>query len=325
MLGRVADFEVVDPGPGDPKDALILHSPDYLEAVKLLSADPGGYRSHGFSSSDNPPFRGMYEASLAYLAGTVYAAKCVRDGSKLAFGIAGGLHHAHRSQASGFCIFNDAAIACAILRERFDRVAYVDIDVHHGDGVQGLFWDDPSVLTCSIHEGPKTLWPGTGALHEVGPASTSINAPIPAYATGDAWLVAFRGIVMAALEAFRPNAIVIQMGTDTHEQDPLAHLNLTAQEWREAVTDIRDFGVPIVAVGGGGYNLTTVPRMWASACMELVGMPIGSLPADLADVWGMPTFDDQTFPLPRFQGMNEVLAMVESFKREILPTIPRGG
>jgi acetoin utilization protein AcuC len=220
-------------------------------------------------------------------------------------------------------LFNDAAVAVRILRERFDRVAYVDIDVHHGDGVQGLFLDDPTVLTCSIHEDPRTLFPGTGFLEETGAEFTSVNAPVPAGSTGDAWLAAFDGIVMPALERFRPQAIVLQMGTDAHELDPLAHLRVTAQEWREAVCRIRDFGAPIVALGGGGYNLLTVPRMWVGACLELSRLPVPErLPEDLAEAWQTPRFDDLHLPAPRGAGTGEVRKLVARFQAEILPRIP---
>ncbi len=329
LLERVSGTESIDPGEGRREDALRVHSPEYVAAVEAIQLEIGaGERPRspgfGFGTGDNPVFPGMYDASLAYLAGSVRAAEVVRDGAPLAFGLAGGLHHAHRERASGFCIFNDAAGALSVLRERFDRVAYVDIDVHHGDGVQWIFFDDPHVLTCSIHEDPRTLFPGTGGLDEVGPCFTSINAPVPAGSTGDAWLAAFRGIVMPALARFQPQAIVLQMGTDAHELDPLAHLRVTAQEWLEAVQYVRDFGVPIVAVGGGGYNLLTVPRMWVAACMTLGGMPVKErLPDDLAEAWATPRFSDPNLPAPRGSGMVQAEGLVRRFEAEILPGIPK--
>jgi acetoin utilization protein AcuC len=266
----------------------------------------------GFGTTDNPVFEGMFEASLAYLAGTVRAAEAVRDGAPLAFGIAGGLHHAQRSRASGFCVFNDPAVACAILREKFERVAYVDIDLHHGDGVQALFFDDPTVLTCSIHETGKRLYPGTGFVEERGAGDSSVNVPLEPFTTGDTWLWAFENGILPALRRFQPQAIVLQMGTDPHFLDPLGHLQVAAQEWLRAVEHIKALGLPIVAVGGGGYELSCVPRMWAAAVMTLSGIEFEDrIPASIPSEWGMQTFADRELPQPRNQGRSEAEATID--------------
>lgn len=307
----VPNFETIDPGPGSVMDALRVHALEYVETVQALSDDATFMCREemwpwGFGTTDNPVFPGMFEASLAYVAGTVRAAEAVRDGAPLAFGIAGGLHHAQRSRASGFCVFNDPAIACMILRERFDRVAYVDIDLHHGDGVQALFFDDPTVMTCSIHETGRRLYPGTGFVEERGAEDTSVNVPLEPFTTGDVWLWAFENGIMPALRRFSPKAIVLQMGTDPHFLDPLGHLQVAAQEWLEAVKIVQSLDLPIVAVGGGGYELSCVPRMWAAAVMALSSVPFddgipGSIPRD----WGMRTFSDHKLPAPRNQGRAE--------------------
>ncbi|MCS7066624.1 MAG: hypothetical protein NZL85_10200, partial [Fimbriimonadales bacterium] len=146
-------------------EILRVHTPRYVEMVKIISTGEPVMDMHrwGFSPfGDNPPFIGMWEAALAYVSATVEAAYAVRDGQPLAFSMGGGLHHALPDRASGFCVFNDPAIAIVILRERFERVAYLDIDLHHGDGVQWIFYRDPKVLTVSIHEGGRWLFPGTG-------------------------------------------------------------------------------------------------------------------------------------------------------------------
>lgn len=304
----VPGFETIDPGPGSVRDALRVHSLEYVETVQALSNDATFMCREemwpwGFGTTDNPVFEGMFEASLAYVAGTVRAAEAVRDGAPLAFGIAGGLHHAQRSRASGFCVFNDPAIACAVLRERFDRIAYVDIDLHHGDGVQALFFDDPTVLTCSIHETGRRLYPGTGFVEERGAEDTSVNVPLEPFTTGDVWLWAFENGILPALRRFGPQAIVLQMGTDPHFLDPLGHLQVAAQEWLEAVRLVQSIGLPIVAVGGGGYDLTCVPRMWASAVMTLSGVTFSdSIPSSVPNEWGMRTFADPELPQPRDQG-----------------------
>lgn len=296
----------LDPGPGEIGDVLRVHDADYADAVRDIDLRISGGESrrdwsHGFGSMDNPPFAGMFEASLAYVSATAAAARAVVNGAPVAFGIGGGLHHALRNRASGFCIFDDPAIACHILRERFERVAYVDIDVHHGDGVQWIFWDDPSVLTCSIHEDGRTLFPGTGFVDETGAEHSALNVPLQAKTTGDVWLTAFERTILPALERFEPGAIVLQLGTDSHRDDPLGHIRSGQSEWLSAVKRIRDLGIPIVAVGGGGYNLDTVPRMWSSAVLELARAEYADvLPEPFALEWGVKTFSDEAQPAGSF-------------------------
>ena len=316
----VPGFEAIDPGPGSVKDVLRVHSLEYVETVRALSEDASFMCREemwpwGFGTADNPVFEGMYEASLAYVAGTVSAAEEVRDGAPLAFGIAGGLHHAQRSRASGFCVFNDPAIACSILREKFDRVAYVDIDLHHGDGVQALFFDDPSVMTCSIHETGRRLYPGTGFVEERGAEDTSVNVPLEPFTTGDVWLWSFENGIMPAIRRFAPQAIVLQMGTDPHFLDPLGHLNVAAQEWLGAVVAVQELGLPIVGLGGGGYELSCVPRMWASAVMTLSGVPYDdTVPTTVPREWGIDSFQDNELPMPRNQGKAAAERVVASLK-----------
>lgn len=329
LLKCLAEFDVIDPGLGSRKDLLRVHSEDYVNCVHSLSSGdhlPEGYRhNYGFASSDNPPFLGMYEAALAYCAGTVRAAEDVRDGAPLAFALGGGLHHAHRSRASGFCIFDDPAIAISILRERLDRVAYVDVDVHHGDGVQWIYYEDPTVLTCSIHETGRTLFPATGFEDENGPCWTSLNVPLEPHTSGDVWLWAFRETVLPALEHFRPQAIVLQMGTDTHFSDPLGHLEVSAQEWLDSIRALQAIGLPIVALGGGGYNLSTVPRMWACAVLTLSNIPFSNdIPNELAEDWGMASFFDPEPHSGRGRGRVEAERIVGHVQEHVIPNIPPG-
>jgi acetoin utilization deacetylase AcuC-like enzyme len=219
----------------DESELRRVHTPEYIEVVRQLSASAPIMDAHrwGFSPyGDNPPFVGMWEAALAYTRATVAAAYAVRDGAPLAINITGGLHHALPNRASGFCIFNDPAIAVHILRERFERVAYLDIDLHHGDGVQWIFYRDPSVLTVSIHEGGRWLFPGRGEANELGEGAaegTSINIPLAPYTDDALWQRAFEAVVPRAFERFQPEALVLQMGCDPHFLDPLGHLCLTAQ------------------------------------------------------------------------------------------------
>ncbi len=288
----------VDPGAGDVQDVLRVHDREFVRFIELISQDPQGgsstERNHfGVSGGDTPAFRGMYEASLAYCAGSAYAARRVSEGAVLAFGIAGGLHHARRAQASGFCVFNDCAIALHILRERYQRVAYIDIDVHHGDGVQWIFYDDPTVLTASIHQDGRTLYPGTGARSETGAEGSAVNVPLPPGTGSEAWLAAFREQLLPRVIDFAPEAVVLQMGTDAHALDPLARLDIDAQTWLQAVSDVKGLNIPIVALGGGGYALTCVPRMWTAACLTLGGYDVPDvIPEPFASEWGTPRFFD---------------------------------
>ena len=284
-------MEPIDPGVGVRADVERVHASAYIDAVMAASKGRPVPEKYGLAQ-DTPAFPGMYEASLSYVAGSVRAAEAVRDGAPLAISLSGGLHHARYAEGSGFCVFNDAAVAARILRERFARVAYVDIDVHHGDGVQWIFFEDASVLTCSIHESGRTIYPGTGFLQETGADFTSWNLPIEAHTSGDIWCWAFDSGILPALRAFSPGAIVLQMGADAHFLDQLGHLRVRAQDWLHAVEGVLALGLPIVALGGGGYNLTTVPRMWTAAVLTLNGQEVPEeVPATFAE-WGMPTFLD---------------------------------
>lgn len=309
-LARAVGFVTTDPGQGEADDVLRVHAPEYVEAVASWAPAEPPPAEFGFGAGDNPAFEGMHEAALTYVGGSVAAAHAVKQGASLAINLSGGLHHARRSEASGFCIYNDPAIALHILLEKFAKVAYVDIDVHHGDGVQWLWFDDPRAMTCSIHQDGRTLYPGTGAVEETGAERTSVNVPLPPGTTGDVWLWAFERVIIEALKRFRPEAIVLQMGTDAHFADPLARLRVTSQEWTEAVRLVRDLGVPIVAVGGGGYNPTTVPRMWVAACLTLAGREVPSaIPVELQSDLGVAEFFDPP-PTERDFGRSEAEAVI---------------
>jgi acetoin utilization protein AcuC len=232
--------------------------------------------------TDNPVFPHMYEASALIAGGSVLAAEQVWSGaSQHAVNIAGGLHHAMRARASGFCVFNDPAIAIARLLELgAERVAYVDVDVHHGDGVQAVFYGDPRVLTVSLHQNPLTLFPGTGFPDETGrgeAVGTSVNVALPAGTDDQGWHRAFDAVVPALLRAFRPQVLVTQSGCDTHHEDPLAELALTVDGQRGSYMMLHDLAHELcdgrwVAVGGGGYGLVRcVPRAWTHLLAEAAG------------------------------------------------------
>jgi acetoin utilization protein AcuC len=301
-------LEVVEPQHADEAEVAETHSVDYLEALSRMDRDgmiPQAQR-YGVGTGDVPFFPEIYGSSLLYTGASAQAAQAIIDGAgggKVAFNISGGLHHAHYARAAGFCVLNDCAVALRRLRRKFSRVAYVDIDVHHGDGVQELFFDDPSVLTISLHQTGRTLFPGTGYTDEIGVGAGegyAVNLPFAPYTEDETWIEAWRAGALPILRAFDPEAIVLQMGTDTHALDPLAHLCLTAQGWLEAVKDVQALGKPIVAVGGGGYNLTTVTRMWTLAVTTLAGIDVSdTVPASYRYHNDIPTLrDHETFTVP---------------------------
>ncbi|MEU0398392.1 acetoin utilization protein AcuC [Streptomyces sp. NPDC006208] len=260
----------------------LVHREDYVAAVRAASADPrSADQSYGLGTLDDPAFAGMHEASALIAGQSVGAAEAVwRGDAAHAVNFAGGLHHAMPGSAAGFCIYNDASLAIARLLELgAERVAYVDVDVHHGDGVQAAFWDDPRVLTISLHEHPRMLFPGTGWPEETGGTGagegSAVNVALPA-GTGDAgWLRAFHSVVPELLADFRPQVLVTQHGADTHFEDPLAHLAVSLDAQRAVQEACHDLaheyadGGRWVALGGGGYAVVdVVPRSWT----HLVGI-----------------------------------------------------
>ncbi|GHF56135.1 acetoin utilization protein AcuC [Streptomyces mashuensis] len=284
-LDRVA--RTVAAPPAGESTLRLVHRPDYIAAVRAASADPQtADASYGLGTPDDPAFAGMHEAAALIAGQSVAAAEAVWAGEALhAVNFTGGLHHAMPGSASGFCVYNDAALAVARLLELgAERVAYVDVDVHHGDGVQAAFWDDPRVLTVSLHEDPGTLFPGTGRAHETGAegpaAGSAANLALPA-GTGDAgWLRAFHAVVPELLTAFRPQVLVTQHGADTHFEDPLAHLAVSVDAQRAVADTCHRLAHDLcdgrwVALGGGGYDVTdVVPRSWTHLVALAAGRPV---------------------------------------------------
>ena len=268
----------------------LVHSASYVELVKRLSDpaeldDPHAevYGESGFGPGDNPVFPGMHRGAAIIVGASVQAAEAVHSGEvSHAFNPAGGLHHAMRARASGFCVYNDAAAAIAWLRARGHRVAYVDVDVHHGDGTEAIFAGDPDVLTISLHETGRTLFPGTGFPDDVGVGSARgsiANLPFEPYAWDGPWLAGFEAVVPPLLRAFRPTVIVTQDGCDTHLVDPLAHLRNSTRIWPAVGRCFHELAHELcdgrwVALGGGGYAVReVVPRAWTLLFAEMVEHP----------------------------------------------------
>ncbi|NBM20861.1 acetoin utilization protein AcuC [Streptomyces sp. GC420] len=264
----------------------LVHRDDYIAAVRAVSQDPGSANgAYGLGTTDDPAFAGMHEVSALIAGQSVAGAEAVwRGDAAHAVNFAGGLHHAMPGGAAGFCVYNDAALAIARLLELgAERVAYVDVDVHHGDGVQAAFWDDPRVMTVSLHEHPRTLFPGTGWPEEAGAEGaqgTAVNVALPA-GTGDAgWLRAFHAVVPELLAVFRPQFLVTQHGADTHFEDPLAHLAVSLDAQRAVQTACHGLAHEHaqgrwLALGGGGYAVVdVVPRSWTHLVAIAADAPI---------------------------------------------------
>jgi acetoin utilization protein AcuC len=286
-FGVIDAMEVLTPVvPATIAEILAVHDPEYVAAVERASADPRAVDiAHGLGTPDDPIFPSMHAASALVAGATLAAARSVHAGRvQHAVNIAGGLHHAMPTAASGFCIYNDIGIAIAwLLAKGVERIAYIDVDVHHGDGVQAMFYDDPRVLTISIHESPTTLFPGTGFPEESGgpgALGTAVNIALPAGTADQGWLRAFHAVVPQVLEAFAPEIIVSQHGCDSHIDDPLAHLALTVDGQRMSYEAIHRWSHRFcdgrwIAVGGGGYEwVDVVPRAWTHLLAEAAGVPI---------------------------------------------------
>lgn len=291
-------IRIVSPPTADDDLLTTFHTPDYLAAVRRCAADPRRYElMHGLGTDDNPCFPSMHDASARVVGGTVDAALAVWEGRTLhGVNITGGLHHAMAGNASGFCVYNDLAIGIkALLNAGAERVAYVDVDVHHGDGVQEAFYEDPRVLTISLHESPRTLFPGTGFPEETGgpgAEGSAVNVALPPGTTDSGWLRAFHAVVPPILREWRPQVLVTQHGCDSHVDDPLAHLALTVDGQRASYAALHSLAHELcdgrwVATGGGGYALTdVVPRAWTHLLAETVGSPVDPetmIPAEWRD------------------------------------------
>ena len=246
----------------------LVHTLEYIEAVRQEEPD----LAFGLGSDDTPVFPGIFEASRFMAGGSIDAAKKMLQEDCITFNLAGGLHHAFPTQAAGFCVFNDIALAICILRKKFSRILYLDIDAHHGDGVQQIFYEDQDVLTFSIHESGICLFPGTGFVDEAGSGpglGYSVNVPMPMYAADQDFYLAFEEIVPKLYEWFRPEVVVAQLGVDTHYSDPLTSLNVTLKGYTYMVHRIieltnRYAKGRLLALGGGGYNLAVMPAAWTS-------------------------------------------------------------
>lgn len=262
-----------------------VHDPALIEAVQRAGNTGAAEMQVGLGSDDNPVFLGMHEAAAHVVGASLEAFRLVHSGeAQHAVNITGGLHHAMRDRAAGFCVYNDVAIGIQwLLDQGVQKVAYVDVDVHHGDGVQSIFWDDPRVLTVSVHETGQFLFPGTGFSKDTGgegAEGSAVNVSLPPGTADAGWLRAFHAVVPDLLREFQPEVLVTQHGCDSHAEDPLAHLMLSVDGQRAAYLALHDLAHEVaggrwVATGGGGYALVeVVPRAWSHLLAVVAGRPL---------------------------------------------------
>jgi acetoin utilization protein AcuC len=290
--GALTEAMIREPSPVTIDELALVHSLPYIKAVQALSsttnnkdwtekADQFGLDHDG----DTPHFAGMHEATSQIVGGTLAAVEKVMSGeTKHALHLGGGLHHAMRGKGSGFCVYNDAAVAIASIRQKYNaRVMYIDTDVHHGDGVQWMFYTDPDVFTLSIHETGKYLFPGTGAVNERGEESGfgySLNIPVEPYTEDESWLECFSEVFQKAIASFRPDIIISQHGCDAHAFDPLAHIQCSMSSYLRMPEIIHEAAHTWcegrwVALGGGGYDIwRVVPRAWSLLWLVMTDHPL---------------------------------------------------
>jgi acetoin utilization protein AcuC len=279
----------VDAPVADDDLVATVHHREYIAAVQRVSKDPRRLdEAHGLGTDDNPVFEGMHQASAHVVGASVEAARRVWSGERVhAANISGGLHHAMPGRASGFCVYNDVAVAIRWLLDHGARkVAYVDVDVHHGDGVERIFYDDPRVLTISLHETGTALFPGTGFPRDTGgpdARGSAVNVALPPGTADAGWLRAFHAVVPPLVHEFQPDVLVTQHGCDSHIEDPLAHLMLTVDGQRAAYLALHELAHEVcdgrwVVTGGGGYAVVdVVPRAWTHLLAIVGGHPVDPL------------------------------------------------
>ena len=321
---------LVDPRQARVEEVETYHSAPYVEAVAALSRgerieEAALFNFAAGGMGDNPVYEGMYDAALWTTGASLTAAEELVSGRcAAAVNFSGGLHHAMPGHASGFCIFDDPVIAIKHMTAAGARVAYVDIDCHHGDGVQIGFFDTDQVLTISLHESGEFLFPGSGFVQEMGLGAGrgyAVNVPLFPYTDDETYLWAFREIVPPLVQAFKPDVLVTQLGIDTHVLDPITHLRLTVQGYTQVVRELAALSPGRwLALGGGGYDIGAVMRAWTRAYGVMLGHEWPeSAPPGFAASHGVARFDDEDqSPLPA-----EVLARVRGYAEESVSAVRR--
>ena len=320
-----------------PAERIILkkfHSARYLHALR--TAEKGHWDTEaldmGIGTLDCPIFAGMYDYGVLAAGGTLTGVKMIlSDSADIVFNPSGGFHHAGPERAAGFCYINDVAMACMVLAEEGKRILYLDVDVHHGDGVAYGFYDRSNVMTISFHENPETLFPGTGFVEEIGKddgMGYCVNVPLPIGTYDEVYMKAFEVIALPLIGTYNPDVIVFELGADALAGDPLAHLCLTNNTYADIIEHLLSFNKPIVATGGGGYNVENTVRAWALAWSVFTGTEsehdmhhgVGGVMLESTDWQG--GLRDRAFAVSQTQREMVVPAIettIEAVKKNIFP------
>jgi acetoin utilization protein AcuC len=327
------EVSMVAPQPAERKTLERFHSSPYLDALQAANTGKPfpGLEQFGIGPGDNPVFQGMYDWSCLVAGASLEAGRLVAEGkAQVAFNMGGGLHHARPARASGFCYVNDPVLVILSLLDRGFKVAYLDIDAHHGDGVQWAFYDTDRVLTISLHQDGRTLFPGTGAVEEVGRGpGTGFSVNIPLWPGTDDWLYlrAFEEVVLPILETYKPDVVVTQLGVDTFHGDPLASLDLTTYGFERLIQQMKKSFPRWVALGGGGYELTNVARAWTIAWGIMIGREVpDEIPQEAMELLKAHGYakdrlrDDYLWPLARRDVAEEFLeTTIHRIKKTVFP------
>lgn len=337
-IARLPSSGVMEARQATEEEILTFHTPEYLRVLKEANNGivPHDGAIHGLGAGDNPAFPGVFDFSALCAGASVQAALMVASGEvSTAFNIAGGLHHATATSASGFCYINDGAIAIKRLVSAGKRVIYIDIDAHHGDGVEYAFNDTDRVLTISIHEDGRWLFPGTGSVTDIGRGAGrgySINLPLEPGISDTDYIKAFDSIVPLFIDAFRPDIMVTQLGVDTFASDPITHMNLTTVSFEHVLKTFHSFDIPWVALGGGGYNLSNVARSWTIAWAIMNGIdPPELIPEEFllkySDLFHAPSLRDVPAPTLKETSWDGAAALekdIRYLKEKVLPLVKGG-
>ncbi len=282
----------VEPDPAIRSDLLDVHPEYYVRRVERLGAgeEVPDCQEYGLGTPDTPAFPDMDRAARWLVGGSLHGARLICAGEKRVLQLGGGLHHARRNYASGFCVYNDVAIAINHLTRHGLWAAYLDLDVHHGDGVQQILYEDRRVMTISLHESGQYLFPGTGAIHELGTGAArglKLNVPLEPFTEGPSYIAALDAVVPAALAYFKPAVLVVQAGADAHYDDPLADLMLTTRDYQAIFARVLAWAGQftsgrVLFTLGGGYSFRAVPRVWALLYLLVHGLPV---PRELPGLW----------------------------------------
>ena len=302
-LGLLDNVREIEPTLASRQELEFFHTPEFIDAVEDCGINNNPHPRFGLGTSDNPIFPQMQDTGARYVGATLDAMRAMIDGASNAFCISGGLHHAHQSEASGFCVYNDVVIAIKLLQKKVDaRVLYFDFDAHHGDGVQNAFYHSKDVMTISVHQTGKTLFPGTGFVYETGRAEGvgySVNIPLlPGAGTPELSRV-LEEIVVPMFESFKPDLLVTQLGVDGHYLDPLAQLTYTSHGLEAVLRKLRDMSSKMcdigwLAVGGGGYHPVNVARLWSLFLAVMVDEKVPKkLPNQFQDICSELGYEDR--------------------------------